>query len=150
MRIATKGVAVAVALAGGLALTPAGAVSAAVGYTPEGICGAGFSRVSDGSRAVKAGRDVYGRIYLLYNRRTGYNCVTLIKSAFTRTKTWTSATLSVQGGRTETDEGQFKYYAGPVRLPARDACVKYWGATRDTRLDFTEATGGRRTWGNCH
>lgn len=85
----------------------------------------------------------------MYNRSTGYNCVVSIKDAYYRTATRTVATLTVKGGKEYTDVGNFKYYAGPVKVRARGKCVSYWGETRDTRLDFAEATGGRKAFGNC-
>ncbi|MER5423910.1 hypothetical protein [Streptosporangium roseum] len=145
-----KVVAMTALAAGVLAANPAyTAYAASAAYTPEGVCGAGFSRVQDGTRPLKSGRDTFGHVYLMYNRSTGYNCVVTIKSAFYRTATYTTATLKVDGEKPKTDAGKFKYYAGPVKAKARGKCVAYWGSTRDTRLDFAEATGGRRTLGNC-
>ncbi|MFI6512675.1 hypothetical protein ACIBCT_34135 [Streptosporangium sp. NPDC050855] len=150
IRSAVKAVAVTALAAGVLAADPAyAAYATSAVHTPERVCGAGFKRVKDGVRPVRAGSDTFGYVHLLYNRRTGYNCVVTIKTAFRRTATHTTATLTVQGGRPKTDTGRFKYYAGPVKLKAGRRCVSYWGSIRDTRRDFTEATGGRRTFGNC-
>ncbi|MFI7611907.1 spore-associated protein A [Nonomuraea terrae] len=145
-----KVVAATALAAGVLVANPAYTANAAsAAYTPEGVCGAGYARVKDGTRALKSGRDTFGYVYLLYNRSNGYNCVVTIKTAFYRTATYTTATLTVKGSKPKTDAGKFKYYAGPVKLKARGECVSYWGSTRDTRLDFAEATGGRKTFGNC-
>jgi hypothetical protein len=146
-RSVTKIVAVAALAAGVLAANPA--YAAPTPYTPEGVCGAGFTKVKDGTRPLKHGPDTFGYVYLMYNRSTGYNCVVSIKTAYYRTATYTTATLKVKGGKTYTDKGKFKYYAGPVKVKARGKCVSYWGSTRDTRLDFAEATGGRKAFGNC-
>ncbi|SDK40478.1 hypothetical protein SAMN05421874_107216 [Nonomuraea maritima] len=137
----------AAALAGSvLVAVPAHASTA---YTPEGVCGAGFARVADGAKPVKDGKDTYGYVYLMYNRRTGYNCVVTIKTSYYRTPTYTTAMLRVQGSKPVTDAGKFKYYAGPVKLKAAGKCVAYWGTIRNTRIDFAEAKGGRATFGNC-
>ncbi|MEU6410640.1 hypothetical protein [Microbispora sp. NPDC046933] len=158
MRRSASTVVVAAALAvGGLVANPAYAISA--GYTPEGVCGSGFGRVSDSTRAVKthSGR-VFGYVYLLYNRKTGYNCVTTIKTAYVGTATRTSATLETQTRRhrdepvrtaRKSDSRKYKYYAGPVKLYAKGLCVKYSGTIADTRIDGEIASGGRSSWGNC-
>ncbi|GLW11965.1 hypothetical protein Misp01_70930 [Microtetraspora sp. NBRC 13810] len=142
---------------GGVLVLPTQALAAA--YTPEGVCGKGFARVSDSKRVVKTpSGDVFGHVYLLYNRRTGYNCVTTIKTSYVGTATYTDATLTTQTKRlrdepvstsSKTDARRYKYYAGPVKLHAKGFCVKYSGTIRDTRKDATTATGGRATWGNC-
>jgi hypothetical protein len=154
IRSVTKVVAVTAVAAGVLAANPAYAAYAApAAYTPEGVCGKGFTKVKDGSRPLKSGRDTFGYVYLMYNRKTGYNCVVSIKTAFARTATYTTATLTVKGSsgrpKSKTDAGNFKHYAGPVKVKARGKCVSYWGSTRNTRLDFAEATGGRKKFGNC-
>ncbi|MEV7806447.1 hypothetical protein AB0O28_26220 [Microbispora sp. NPDC088329] len=158
MRRSASTVVAAAALAvGGLVANPAYAISA--GYSPEGVCGSGFGRVSDGSRAVKtsSGR-VFGHVYLLYNRSTKQNCVVTIKSAYVGTATRTSATLETQTRRhrdepvrtaRKTDSRKYKYYAGPVKLYAENLCVKYSGTIADTRVDGEIASGGRGAWGNC-
>ncbi|MER5321853.1 hypothetical protein [Streptosporangium roseum] len=146
----TKRIIIAATLsAGAVMANPAHAVAAA--YTPESVCGAGFARVSDGSRPVKtsSGR-VYGRVYLLYNRTTGYNCVTTIKSSFVGTGTYVSAWLETKTPRRSAkDAKSYRYYAGPVKLYAKDSCVTYWGVIKPNGHDPQAATGGRNTWGNC-
>ncbi|MCT9931469.1 hypothetical protein N5079_14710 [Planotetraspora sp. A-T 1434] len=142
---------------GGVIVSPAHALAA--GYSPEGVCGAGFGRVADSKRAVKTySGDIFGYVYLLYNRKTGYNCVVTIKTAYVGTQTYTSATLKTQTRRvrdepvrtaSKTDGRKYKYYAGPVKLYAKGLCVKYSGTIWDTRRDAAIATGGRNTWGNC-
>lgn len=158
MRRSASAVVVAAALAvGGLAANPAYAISAK--YTPEGVCGSGFGRISDGSRPVKTrSGEVFGRVYLLYNRKTGYNCVVTIKSQYVGTATLTSATLQTQTKRhrdepvqtaRKSDNDKYKYYAGPVKLYAKGLCVKYSGTIADTRVNGQIASGGRSAWGNC-
>jgi hypothetical protein len=142
--------------AGAVMANPAYAVAAA--HTPESVCGAGFAQVSDSSRPVKtpSGR-VFGRVYLLYNRTTGFNCVTTIKTSFVGTATYASARLETQTRRikdepprtaTKQDGKSYKYYAGPVKLYAKGYCVKFWGVIKAIGHDQT-ASGGRSSWGNC-
>ncbi|WP_214414548.1 hypothetical protein [Sphaerisporangium fuscum] len=134
---------------GGVVANPAHAIAAS--YSPEGVCGSGFSVVKhDGKRAVKTpSGTVFGYIYLLYNARTGQNCVTTIKTQYVGTKTITSAQLEVQGGGKKSDIRSYKYYAGPVKLYGKGKCVKYYGTVADTRAQGEIAQGGRSSWGNC-
>ncbi len=152
----TKTVLLAVALSvGGLMAGPAQASAAS--HTPEGVCGPGFGRVSDSSRPVKTSSGkVWGYVYLLYNRTTGYNCVTTIKTSFAGRATYTLAELTTQTKRRrdepattakKVDAARFKYYAGPVKLYAKNLCVMYRGVV--TSPSGERAEGGRRQWGNC-
>ncbi|MGV9598793.1 hypothetical protein ACWDR1_19205 [Streptosporangium sandarakinum] len=172
----TSRIIIAAALsAGALMANPAYAVAAS--YTPEDVCGTGFGRVNDGSRVVKTSTGkVYGRVYLLYNRSTGFNCVTTIKSSFIGSATYVMTRLEVQTKRIKNgpmrtvekhSEGKYKYYAGPVKLYGKDQCVKYWGiiksggrapqiptGSRTSQITAGDrasqiATGGRASWGNC-
>lgn len=147
--------ATALCLSGVLA-TPANAAAA---RSPESICGAGFGRVSGGTKAVTtpSGRR-YGTVYLLYSRSTQENCVVTIKSSFVGTKTLVSATLTVmpkaikdtkQDPIVRRDMKKYKYYAGPVKYWAKQACVKFWGTIKPNGHDPAVASGGRQTWGNC-
>ncbi|GGK84604.1 hypothetical protein Sme01_28980 [Sphaerisporangium melleum] len=158
MRGTTTKILLAAALSvGGVMANPAHAVASA--SSPEGVCGSGFHRVADSKRAVKtSGGDLFGYVYLLYNRKTGYNCVTTIKTSYVGTATYTSATLITQTRRIKdepvqvakkTDGRKYKYYAGPVKLYGKGVCVKYSGTIWDTRRDAAIATGGRNSWGNC-
>lgn len=90
-------------------------------YTPEEVCGSGYSVID--SQAVTG-----GRVYLLYNSGNGYNCVTTIKSTSIGTASAVSASLQVEGGTMTTDSGSFAYYAGPIRKSAADDCVKWGGS----------------------
>lgn len=142
---------------GAIIANPAHAVAAS--YTPQGVCGSGFKVVADGKRVVKTfSGDIFGYVYLLYNRKTGYNCVVTIKTSYVGTATYTSATLKTQTKRirdepprtaSKTDARRYKYYAGPVKLYGKNLCIKFSGIIHDTRRDAAIATGGRKSWGNC-
>ncbi|WP_424531646.1 hypothetical protein ACOZ38_16675 [Sphaerisporangium viridialbum] len=158
MRLTTKTILLAAALSMGAVVASPGSASASV-RSPEGVCGSGFARVADSKRVVKTSSgDVFGYVYLLFNRKTGYNCVTTIKTSYVGTATYTEATLITQTRRVrdepvrtnkKTDGRKYKYYAGPVKLYAKGLCVKYSGTIWDTRRDAAIATGGRASWGNC-
>ncbi|WP_424185174.1 M23 family metallopeptidase [Actinokineospora sp. G85] len=91
-------------------------------YTPAEVCGAGFTQINSAALGTA------GRVYLMYNASTGYNCVTTIKSTSVGTASSVSAFLEVQGGTRSTDSGSFAYYAGPVKKSAPGTCVKWGGS----------------------
>ena len=101
-------------------------------YTPEGLCGSGYYRVS--SHPLTG-----ARVHLMYNG--AYNCVVTIKSSSVGTPTQTSAALMVDDGGGGVDTGQFSYYAGPVKAYGRDRCIKYGG--------YHGGTTWYSAWGYC-
>ncbi|MFF0868885.1 spore-associated protein A [Nonomuraea sp. NPDC003560] len=90
---------------------------------------------------------VWGTVYLTYNSSTGKNCVTVVKSNYVGTSTWTNVTLTVQGGSSYGVSETVKYYGGPVYASAKGACVKYSAVIEAP--SGARAIGGRSTWGNC-
>ncbi|WP_433517027.1 hypothetical protein ACQP2T_16595 [Nonomuraea sp. CA-143628] len=157
----TRTVIAASLAAAGIAATPAAAtatptapVSAAASasaapYSPERVCGSGFRRVKDGHRAMRTREGaVFGHVYLLYNKRSGKNCVAAIKTAFLNTKTTTGASIEVRGGGRSEDVQKYRFYAETGHVDGSWKCVKYWGWTRDPS-GRVEARGGRSSWGNC-
>ncbi|MFB9200283.1 spore-associated protein A [Nonomuraea spiralis] len=111
----------------------------------EVYCGAGYNVVhqSDMHNYTKS----WGTVYLAYNSSTGKNCVTVVKSNYVGTATWTNVTLTVQGGSSYGVSETVKYYGGPVYASARGACVKYSAIIEAP--SGARAIGGRSTWGNC-
>lgn len=148
-------------LATALSALPASASTAEAGYTPEQVCGSGFGKVVGGTRPVTdARRIVRGYVYLLYNARTGENCVVTIKSSFVGQPTLTRAALFVEvaggnGADRYEDEGAYKYYAGPVKAQAKDICVAFNGfvsnlrANENSSASSVQASGGSTSFGNC-
>ena len=92
-------------------------------YTPEDVCGHAFSTIDSATLSGSV-----GRVYLMYNGSTGYNCVATLKWANAGSATSTAAFLEPQGGTRTTDSGNFSYYAGPVKKHAPGKCVKWGGA----------------------
>jgi hypothetical protein len=126
----------------------AGTVSAAP-YTPERVCGPGFRRVKDGHRAMRTREGaVFGHVFLMYNKRSGKNCVAAIKTAYVGKRTTTGASIIVRGGGRSEDAQKYKFYAETGHIDGSWKCVKYWGWTRDPS-GKVEASGGRNSWGNC-
>jgi hypothetical protein len=105
--------------------------SASNPYTATGVCGSGYS-VIDSHNLGSA------TVYLLYN--AGKNCVVTMVHNGTGA-VGLNATLSVQGGSSASNPGLFQWYAGPVRLSAPSACVK-WGGTY-------QSTTWTSDWSHC-
>ncbi|MEO3799288.1 hypothetical protein [Nonomuraea sp. B1E8] len=131
-------------IAGMAVATPS---QAAAGITPERACGPGYVRVSDGTREIRSGSAVYGRLYLLYSNRTGRNCLALIKSINTHTSTRVKATLHVKGAGGKSTSGRTRSYATVTRSAA-GRCVMYSGEIANAS-GTKVARGGRGYWGNC-
>ncbi|WP_283136582.1 hypothetical protein [Rhizohabitans arisaemae] len=133
--------------AAALTAGPAGAANAAP-YTPQAICGPGFAVVDDGVRAVRSvfNGEVFGYVYLLYNRASGYNCVTTIKSKYVGVPSKVTANLLIQNGAGELDSKEYKYYAN-VAAYARGRCVAFWGGIHSP--GSTVWGEGSRGYGNC-
>jgi predicted Ser/Thr protein kinase len=103
-------------------------------YTPQRVCGAGY-------RIIGAHGLGQARAFLLYNPRTGANCVVTMVARSTG-KTLLVASLAVRNGGHESRSGSFLFFAGPVRLPAKGKCVMWGGASATARW-----TSG---WTHCH
>ncbi|MFI9550141.1 serine/threonine protein kinase [Nonomuraea endophytica] len=103
-------------------------------YTPVQVCGSGF--YVQRSQAFNG-----GETFQLYNTGTKQNCVVTMKYAGVGKDSPVSATLDVQGGGTASDGGNFKYYAGPVKLLAPGKCVKFSGSVG--------AASTAAGWANC-
>ncbi|MGP3934675.1 hypothetical protein [Nonomuraea sp. KM88] len=124
-------------------MTVATPSQAAAGTTPERVCGPGYVRVSDGTRTIKSGSTVYGRLYLMYSKSTGKNCLALINS--TNRNKLVKATLYVKGAGGKSVSGWSDSDAAVIR-PAAGKCVMYSG---EIRVGSKVARGGRSYWGNC-
>jgi hypothetical protein len=95
-----------------------GSSAQAVASTPEGLCGSGYYRQESHSLSGAVA-------YLLYNGT--YNCAVTIKTSSIGTPTRTTAGLQVTGSDWSYDIGDYRYYAGPVKLYGRGKCVRYFG-----------------------
>ncbi|WP_067130725.1 hypothetical protein [Microtetraspora malaysiensis] len=128
-----------------VALLPAAAEAA----SPQSLCGAGYTPIRDGSRAIKTkSGEQLGVTYVLYNRRNGKNCAVTIKTKYIGKPSFTFVRLTVKG-KPEVSEGDnFAKYAGPVYQSGRGRCVSYWGnvSSPDNKKS---AYGGRLKFDNC-
>jgi serine/threonine protein kinase len=103
-------------------------------HTPAQVCGSGF--YVQRSQSFNG-----GETFQLYNSGTKQNCVVTMKYVGVGKESPVSATLDVQGGESVTDNGNYKYYAGPVKLPAPGKCVKFSGS-----VGAGSTSAG---WANC-
>lgn len=92
-------------------------------YSPERICGSGFTVIDTHSFGIQM-----GEIFLLFNAASGDNCVATVKYSQVGTASFVSAILQRQGGSQVKDSGYFSYYAGPVKVHAPGVCVRWGGS----------------------
>ncbi|GAA2265862.1 hypothetical protein GCM10010402_22040 [Actinomadura luteofluorescens] len=108
-------------------------------YTPAQVCNA----TAGGNYQVQRSASFPGgRIYQLYSASTKKNCAVTMKT--TDIGKGTNAWIRLQsqkGGKVASDNGTFKYYAGPVFVLAPGDCVRYSGGASGA-----SASSG---WGNC-
>lgn len=121
----TLGSALAFGLAVPVIAVATASAAGAAAPTPQSTCGSGY-RTIDNHKLTGA------VIYLTYNSGNGYNCVVTIKTAGVGSPTYTAATLAVQGDGSALDDGDYRSYAGPVRLLARGKCIRWGGAHRSS------------------
>ncbi|MFD0887458.1 serine/threonine protein kinase, partial [Streptosporangium algeriense] len=104
-------------------------------HTPQQACGAGYY-------VQRSASFTGGTVYQLYNTSTGSNCVVTMKTADVGKATSVWATLEVEGGGSKTERGEFKYYAGPVILPAKGKCVRFSGGNSADSVSAPPANCG--------
>jgi murein DD-endopeptidase MepM/ murein hydrolase activator NlpD len=90
-------------------------------HTPAEVCGSDYDVID--SYALTG-----GTAYLLYNASNKNNCVVTLKSTSLGTPSAVSAFLEPEGGTRATDQGNYGYYAGPVRKAAPGVCVRWGGS----------------------
>ncbi|MFF3442402.1 hypothetical protein [Streptosporangium sp. NPDC002721] len=165
MRGSTKTILLAAALSiGGIVVNPAPAVASVAGpahtvapaVSPERVCGPGFARVARSKQAVRTpSGDVLGHVYLLYDRRTGYNCVTTIKTSNVGVATFASATVTTQrmgassSGPGRNEGRQVKSHIGPLKVYGKGRCVRYSGTIWDDGRGAAVAKARWKSWGRC-
>ncbi|MDP4505710.1 hypothetical protein [Nonomuraea turcica] len=158
MRKSAKVLAAATLFAAGTVLAHPAPAMAAAPYTPERACAkesgrGGWTHVKDNKRALKNGRSTWGYVYLMWNRGLQKNCVTVIKTTYAGTPTYTQAILHVEGGGAYRDPGtltkrKYGHYAAAIGY-GKGYCVDFEGHTTDTRKDFGIASARRGKFMNC-
>jgi hypothetical protein len=101
-------------------------------YTPKAACNAGKGGGFYVQRSVAASG---GTAYLLYNGT--YNCAVTMKTKNVGKPSPVSVWIQKQGGSRVADGGSFAWYAGPVYVAAKGACVRFGG------------NGAAAPYGNC-
>ena len=93
-------------------------------YTPKEVCGSAFDVIA--KREIRGGGVHLADAYLMYH--AGRNCVVTIKRAYVGRKSWTEAWLWRRNySKLAEDQGNFEYFAGPVKRWANNRCVAFGG-----------------------
>ncbi|MYT22172.1 spore-associated protein A [Streptomyces sp. SID7760] len=124
MRIARRlGSAAAVMGLVGAGLIAGATPSWAAGY--NGACGSGYNVIDSLRVGWNSGKT--GTTYLTYNSSNGYNCAVTLTD-YQGTTRWQEVWLETSGSPDwTTNEGYFKYYAGPVYVYGRGHCIDWGG-----------------------
>lgn len=92
-------------------------------------------------------------VFLLYSASTRNNCVVTVKhenaGAYYGTATGLGAGIQAEGGSWKKDDGDYKYYAGPVYLSAAGQCVRFWGHYEEIGASSIRDWYHTSTFGNC-
>jgi hypothetical protein len=129
-----------VALLGALFVPSAATARKKNPYTAAGVCGSGY-RVIDRHRLYdhnpySGKRVLLAAVVLTYNRFNGYNCaVTMKRYRVGKARKrgiddWLYVSITARRPGPDVadgDSGNFKYFAGPTYVPARDRCVQWQG-----------------------
>lgn len=90
--------------------------------TPAAACGSNYHEIDHHDLGSVA------TVHLLYNGTT--DCVVTLKKVDLGTPTSVYAIVAVAGDPYVSQEGQYKYYAGPVKVNAPHKCI-VWGGAAD-------------------
>lgn len=108
-------------------------------YTPQQVCNSGGH--GGGYYVQRSSSFNGGTVYQLYNS-SGYNCAVAMKTKSVGTSTSVFATIQRKSdGKSATDSGSYKYYAGPVYVYAKGVCVRHSGGTSGSSVTSS--------YGNC-
>jgi serine/threonine-protein kinase len=101
-------------------------------YVPAKLCGTGYLTID--SAPLRSDGVLLGSVYVLADE-TGRTCVVTLKAGDLGEESAVSAYLEPEGGRRVSDDGDQKYYAGPVRAQTAGACIRWGGAVDDVAFD---------------
>ncbi|MGW7334641.1 serine/threonine protein kinase [Streptomyces sp. NPDC054808] len=138
------------AAAFGLLLAGSGVAQAA---TPaqRAVAACGSSYYVQRSHTMGLGGNV--TVYQLYSSTTGNNCVVTLKhenaGAYYGTATGLGAGIQAEGGSWKKDDGDYKYYAGPVYIYAPGKCVRFWAHYQELGASSIHEWYHTSTYGNC-
>lgn len=99
-----------------LAFVASPAQAATNPYTPQGVCGSGYSIVTHVALTSLSSNRTTATVYLL--KKGGWRCAVTMKSSATAgNKNWIYTAIGDESGVEKKSEGgHFKYYAGPKKL----------------------------------
>ncbi|MFD7717019.1 serine/threonine protein kinase [Streptomyces sp. NPDC059814] len=134
----------------GLAVMGTGPAQAA---TPDGAaqsaCGSGYYI----QRKATIGWGASVTAYLLYNSSSHNNCAVTVKHSdmgwVYGTATGLGAGIQAEGGSMKKDQGNYKYYAGPVYLNAPGKCVRFWAYFEEYGAGPSHDILYTSPYGNC-
>jgi len=101
-------------------------------YLPTKLCGSGFRTID--SAPLRAGATLLGRVYLQTDD-AGTMCVVTLKAAEFKEETSASAYLQPEVGDRSIDDGNYKFYAGPVQDSTVGECIRWGGSVDDVSFD---------------
>ena len=101
-------------------------------YVPAKLCGPGFETID--SAPLRSDDTLVGSVYLLADD-TGQTCVVTLKATDLGEETAAAAYLEPEDGSRVDDDGDYEYYAGPVRGAADGACIRWGGSVDDVGFD---------------
>lgn len=113
------------------------AAPAQAAESPVALCGSDYYVLN--SHGV-SGATVY---VLASQGGAAYNCVVTIKTANRGNASFVGASVEIMDGRSGTDQGNFLYYAGPVRISAPGQCIRWSGAG-------SNSSWWSSTWSYCN
>lgn len=145
-----------------VATLPATAAAKKNPYTAERVCGAGYKPIDRHKLVDSNHGKLLAEIVLTYNPATGKNCaVNLKRYRAGKAETyndWLYVTLYTRPlsnpENLDQDKGDFKWFAGPVYVSARDKCVQ-WGGGADLIVPANHTPRGsyyshfRSRWSHC-
>lgn len=100
-------------------------------YTPQGLCGLGYTTVDQDPIRDAGTGELLGTVYLLHNPLVGYGCTVTIKSAYVGVLTRTQVYLDPESTSAGVDDGNHRYAAGPVYGYVGSGCAIWGGFMAD-------------------
>jgi hypothetical protein len=155
-------ISLAATLIASLALPAAAAAEKKNPYTAAQVCGPGFAPIDRHQIVDSNFGQLLSEVVLTYNAATGRNCVVNLKryrvGLDRKYGDWLYAELYTRPLRNPAnlghDQGDFKWYAGPVYVTAPNKCVQWGGgadllvpANWEPRGEFHSAF--RSGWTHC-
>jgi len=130
-------------------------------YTAKGLCGPSFSVID--RKQLYDVSPLDGRRYhlstavLMYSSQTGENCAVHLKRRRIDKPDSVDITLITRPPSDANSDGDgglnLKFFAGPVKVPARGKCVQWWGSTTQKQFKFNTSvdlySGFRSRWVHC-